>query len=181
MVKACSLDLRVIMDNTSFHKSPRIRKIIENVGCQLRPVRRTSISIGHYWLGLKISFPTSGAMLPIFMTDIVSLLILIMELSLSSTLFGRDIVRRLYFGDIFELVHETPSFGDLCLLIIFVLIWTRDFRNSSKSAFQNFLRRPSFIDFSSGYWFVVIGCSDSISLFTLYSMGRSAWNFYIIP
>jgi hypothetical protein len=25
----------VIMDNASFHKSPRIRKIIENVGCQL--------------------------------------------------------------------------------------------------------------------------------------------------
>jgi hypothetical protein len=31
-------------------------------------------------LGLKINFPTSGVMLPIFMTDFLSLLILIMGL-----------------------------------------------------------------------------------------------------
>jgi hypothetical protein len=79
----------VIMDNASFHKSHRICKIIENVGCQLlylppySPTSTTSSTIG---LGLKINSPISGAMLPIFMTDFLSLSILIMGLSLSSIL-----------------------------------------------------------------------------------------------
>jgi transposase len=42
----------VIMDNASFHKSPRIRKIIENVGCQLLylpPYSPDLNPIEHYW------------------------------------------------------------------------------------------------------------------------------------
>jgi putative transposase len=46
----------VIMDNASFHKSPRIRKIIENVGCQLLylpPYSPDLNPIEHYWAWLK--------------------------------------------------------------------------------------------------------------------------------
>jgi transposase len=46
----------VIMDNASFHKSPRIRKIIENAGCRLLylpPYSPDLNPIEHYWAWLK--------------------------------------------------------------------------------------------------------------------------------
>jgi transposase len=44
------------MDNAAFHKSPRIRKIIENVGCQLLYLPPYSPDLNpteHYWAWLK--------------------------------------------------------------------------------------------------------------------------------
>ncbi|MDR1890856.1 MAG: transposase [Puniceicoccales bacterium] len=46
----------VIMDNTAFHKSPRIRETIENVSCQLLylpPYSPDLNPIEHYWAWLK--------------------------------------------------------------------------------------------------------------------------------
>jgi transposase len=44
------------MDNAAFHKSPRIRKIIENIGCRmlyLPPYSPDLSPIEHYWAWLK--------------------------------------------------------------------------------------------------------------------------------
>jgi transposase len=44
------------MDNAAFHKSPRIREIIENAGCQLLylpPCSPDLNPIEHYWVWLK--------------------------------------------------------------------------------------------------------------------------------
>jgi hypothetical protein len=71
----------VIMDNASFHKSIRIREIIENaaVNCSIdRPIHQILTRSSTTEPGLKINFPIFGAMLPIFMTDFLSLSILIM-------------------------------------------------------------------------------------------------------
>jgi transposase len=46
----------IVMDNVSFHNPPRIRKIIENVGCQLLyllPYLPNLNPIEHYWAWLK--------------------------------------------------------------------------------------------------------------------------------
>jgi transposase len=47
----------VIMDNASFHKSPRVREIVENVGCQLLYLPPYSSDLNptdHDWAWLKI-------------------------------------------------------------------------------------------------------------------------------
>ncbi|MDR1891371.1 MAG: transposase [Puniceicoccales bacterium] len=47
---------KLFMDNAEFHKSPRIRKIIENVGCQLLYLPPYSPDLNHienYWAWLK--------------------------------------------------------------------------------------------------------------------------------
>ncbi|MDR1891297.1 MAG: hypothetical protein LBQ23_03970 [Puniceicoccales bacterium] len=65
---------------------------------------------------------------------------------------------RLYFGDILELVHETPSFGDWNMMnVLFSLlpeitlvVHVRDSMNSIKSDSRNLLAPHSLIDFNPG-------------------------------
>lgn len=49
----------VIMDNAAFHKSPRIKKIIENAGCFLifLPAYSPDLNpIEHFWYSIKNKF-----------------------------------------------------------------------------------------------------------------------------
>jgi hypothetical protein len=71
----------IIMNKTSFHKSPHICKSIEISAVNsstYRPIRRTSTPLSTTGLGSKTNFSPSGAMSPIFMTDFLLLLNLIM-------------------------------------------------------------------------------------------------------
>lgn len=55
-LKTLKAGMTVIWDNATFHKSPKIRELIENVGCKLiflPPYSPDMNPIEHYWATLK--------------------------------------------------------------------------------------------------------------------------------